>query len=214
MGEFYAWAATGIVGGLQVWAEQNDEGSRQTLGGSRQYGGYAPAVISRQRFLLRQPDGRDVEILLLDSGLAFRNGHAITAVWAAREDAPYGHCIYLENHTTGGIARLRDNIELIRRKARWWKVTMFGFLATLPATIALIGWLFLQRGSAQAYEKTFFISAAVAVISLFIIGVVTSKLIFDYLRTEDERKIWLAADKALFHARRLLIERPSPRRYS
>lgn len=213
MGEFYAWAATGVVAGLQIWPKPNGSGERRTLPSHHKSGAHPQPVIHRQRFLLRQRDGRDIEILLIDSGIAFRNGHAVTAVWAAHEKAPYGHCIYLENHTTGGIARLKDNLELIRRRARWWKITVLGFLSTFPATVALIGWLLLQRGSSQTHEKTFVISAAFGTLLLFIIGVVASKLVFDYLRAEDERKIWLAADKALFHARRLLIERPRPRRY-
>lgn len=213
MGEFYAWGSTGIVAGLQTWSipEKNYAPSQQP--NDRDSPAYAERVMRRQRFLLRQHQGRDIEILLADSGMVFKNGHAITAVWAAREKAPYGHCIYLENHTSGAIARLTDNIELIRHKARWWKIAVFGFLATLPATIALIGWLILKRGPSQIYDDRFLVSVGIAAFLLFIIGVVASKLVFDYFRAEDERKIWVAADKALFHARRLLIQKPRSRRY-
>jgi hypothetical protein len=208
MGEFFAWAATGVVAGLQTWAEDHHRHGRREAPVRR------VPVTSRQRFFLRQRDGRDIEILLVDSGISFRNGHAITAVWAASERAAYGHCIYLENHTTGAIARLTDNLAMIRKKARWWEVALFGFLATFPATLVLVGWLYLQRGTPQLYERTFLISSAVATILLFIIGVVASKLVFDYLRAEDERKIWSAADKALFHARRLLIQKPRSRQHA
>ncbi len=201
MGEFYAWAATGIVTGLQIWPDPN-AASQKPEGADMQ------PLVHRQRFLLRQRDGRDIEILLVDSGISFRNGHAITAVWAAREKAPFGHCIYLENHTTGAIARLKDSLKLIRRQAKWWKIVLSGFLATFPAMVALIGWLMMQRGPGQTDVRTFLISASIAAVLLFIIGVVTSKLVFDYLRAEDERKIWLAADRALYHARRLLLDRP------
>jgi hypothetical protein len=213
MGEFYAWAATGIVSGLQIWPKPNRDAARVP---PRVYGenGRARTPTHRQRFLLRQQDGRDIEILLVDSGISFRNGDAITVVWAARENAPYGHCIYLENHTTGCIARLRDNLEMIRRKAGWWKVTLLGFLATLPASLGLTGWLLLKRDPAHTTQTTLFISAGVAATLLLIIGVVGTKLIFDYLNAEDERKIWLAADKALFHARRVLLERQRPQRYT
>lgn len=210
MGEYFAWAATGVVAGLQSWSEANRRASnsRPLQDAPRQ----APAV-NRQRFFLRQRDGRDIEILLIDSGIAFRNGHAVTAVWAANERAAYGHCIYLENHTTGAIARLQDNLAAIRRRVHRWEVALFGFLSTFPATLVLVGWLYVRRGPAEIYDKTFLISSSIAAILLFVIGVVASKLIFDYLRAEDERKIWIAADKALFHARRLLIQKPRGKQY-
>ena len=48
---------------------------------------------------------------------------------------------------------------------------------------------------------------------LFVIGAVVSKLVFDYLRADDDQKIWMAADKALANARRLLIQKPIIGRY-
>lgn len=210
MGEFFAWAATGIVAGLQSWGKDSRPATNAGQDRRRQPSGTAH---KRQRFFLRQRDGRDIEILLVDSGMAFRNGQAVTAVWAASERATYGHCIYLENHTTGAIARLKDNLALIRRRARWWEILLFGFLATFPATVVLVGWLFVQRNAPELSDRVFIISAAVAAALLFVIGIVASKLVFDYLRAEDDRKIWLAADKALFHARRLLIQKPRNRQY-
>lgn len=213
MGEFFAWAATGLVAGLQSWSAPADGAAAR--GYERAIGGHDPqsGPINRQRFFLRQRDGREIEIFLIDSGIGFRNGHAVTAVWAARRNAPYGHCIYLENHTTGAIARLPENISLIRNRARWWKVAVFGFLATFPAALALLGWLILKRGSASMLDQTFLASAAIAMVLLFVIGVVVSKLVFDYLRADDDQKIWVAADKALLHARRVLIQKPIARRY-
>lgn len=208
MGEFLAWAATGLVVGLQTWSGTNN---------SRNNGGpHGPATnnyvrnfVTRQRFFLRQRDGREIEILLLDSGIGFRNGHAITAVWAARRDAPYGHCIYLENHTTGAIARLPENVALIRHKAPGWRVAMFGFLVTFPAALGLLAWILLQRGIDFIAEKTFLASAGIALTLLFVIGVVVSKLVVDYLRADDDHKIWTAADKALANARRMLLRHPA-----
>lgn len=211
MGEFFAWAATGSVAGLQNWSRKPGRGSKPSVRNAR---GHQKPVIDRQRFFLRQQDGRDIEILLVDSGIAFRNGHAVTAVWAAREKAAYGHCIYLENHTTGAIARLQENLSLIRRQASWWEIILFGFLATLPASLILIGGMIFQRGADQIYDETFILSAVIAASLLFVIGVAASKLVFDYLRTEDERKIWIAADKALFYARRQLIQKPRAKYYA
>jgi hypothetical protein len=210
MGEFFAWAATGLVAGLEVWSEaDNDKAGRRTSG----FDNGSPAVTHRQRFFLRQRDGQDIEILLIDSGMAFRNNHAVTAVWAAGKGAPYGHCIYLENHTTGAIARLPENVALIRPKVGPWKVAAFGFIATFFAALALLLWLFLQRGPSYVHHKMFWVSAAVSLTLLFVIGVVVSKLVFDYIKADDDQKIWMAADKALANARRVLLQKPVIRRY-
>jgi hypothetical protein len=210
MGEFFAWAATGLVAGLEVWSEAEDE--RQ--GGRKSgFGDGSPAVTHRQRFFLRQRDGQDIEILLIDSGMAFRNNHAVTAVWAAGKGAPYGHCIYLENHTTGAIARLPENVALIRPQVGAWKVAAFGFIATFFAALALLLWLFLQRGPSYVHHKMFWLSAAISLSLLFVIGVVVSKLVFDYIKADDDQKIWMAADKALANARRVLLQKPVIRRY-
>lgn len=210
MGEFFAWAATGLVVGLEVWSEA-DNGRRGE--GKSGFGELAPGGSHRQRFLLRQRDGQDIEILLLDSGMAFRNGHAVTAVWAACRGAPYGHCIYLENHTTGAIARLPENVALIRPHVSFWKVAGFGFLVTFFAAMALLLWLFLQRGTSYAHHQMFWISAGISLSLLFVIGAVVSKLVFDYIKADDDQKIWMAADKALANARRVLLQKPVTRRY-
>ncbi|NJM33320.1 MAG: hypothetical protein HC850_00015 [Rhodomicrobium sp.] len=138
----------------------------------------------------------------------------MTAVWAARKNAAFGHCIYLENHSTGAIARLSDNVGLIRSRTRSWRYSVFAFLATFPAALMLLGWLILNRGTASLKSEAFFLSATVGLILLFVIGAVVSKLVFDYLRINDEQKIWIAADRALLHARRVLIQRPMISHYS
>jgi len=211
MSEFFAWAATGLVGGLEAWSDADAK-----KGEGRQYatGGHGQAVIHRQRFFLRQRDGQDIEILLLDSGIGFRNGHAVTAVWAASKGAIYGHCIYLENHTTGAIARLPENVAMIRPRVGLWKVAGFGFVATFLAALALLLWLFLQRAPSYASHKLFWISGAVSLSLLFVIGLVVIKLVLDYIRTDDDQKIWLAADKALANARRVLLQKPVIRTYN
>ncbi len=208
MGEFFAWAATGLVVGLEAWSGA-DNGR---LGSKADSGGQEQTASHRQRFFLRQREGQDIEILLIDSGLAFRNGHAVTAVWAASRGAPYGHCIYLENHTTGAIARLPENVSLIRPKVGFWRVASFGFITTFLAAGALLLWLFLQRAP-YAHFKMFWISAAISLSLLFVIGFVVSKLVFDYIKADDDQKIWLAADKALANARRVLLQKPMTKIY-
>ena len=210
MGEFFAWAATGLVAGLEVWSEADNSGRGAERAGLN---GQPRAVTHRQRFFLRQREGQDIEILLIDSGIAFRNGHAVTAVWAASRGAAYGHCIYLENHTTGAIARLPENVMLIRPHVGFWRVATFGFIATFLAAAALLLWLFLQRGPSYAHYKLFWISAGISLALLFVIGVVVSKLVFDYIKADDDQKIWMAADRALANARRVLLQKPVTSRY-
>lgn len=210
MGEFFAWAATGLVVGLEAWSGVNNGRPERDMANA---GGQSQAAVHRQRFFLRQREGSDIEILLVDSGIAFRNGHAATAVWAASKGAPYGHCIYLENHTTGAIARLPENIAMIRPQVGFWRVASFGFIGTFLAAAGLLLWLFLARNPSYAHLKMLWISAGISLSLLFVIGVVVSKLVFDYIKADDDQKIWLAADKALANARRVLLQKPMTERY-
>ena len=207
MGKFFAWAATGVVTGLQVWPQEKPNKS------AGRYRADKTAFVSpreptryNQRFYLRQRDGRQIEILLIGASMGVRNGHALTAVWAAQAKSPYGHCIYLENRTTGAIARLIDNLNYIRKRTAGWKIALTGFLVPLPLITAIIIWL-ANRTPAGAHDQAFLMSASLATVLLLIIGFVSSKLFFDYVRAEDERQIWIAADRALSQARTLLIQR-------
>jgi len=211
MSEFFAWAATGIVVGLQTWSDDDRTQDKVYTNGRSAKRSRSASLIDRQRFFLRQRDGREIEIYLVDSGIAFRNGHAATAVWAARQDASYGHCIYLENHSTGAIARLPENVAQIRSKVSSWKATGLGFFTAFPAAMTLLAWLIYQRGIDFLYQRSFIISAAIALFLLIIIGVVVTKLVSDYLRAEEDQKIWTAADKALANARRILLQKPARR---
>lgn len=208
MGKFFAWAATGVVTGLQVWPEEDSNKGASRYWGSRSAFA-SPSKTKRynQRFYLRQRDGREIEIMLLGAAMGVRNGHALTAVWAAQAKSPYGHCIYLENRTTGAIARLVDNLNYIRRRTSVWKVVLTGCLVPLPLIAAILVWL-ASRSAAAVNTPAFLMSASLVTILLLIIGLVSSKLFFDYIKAEDERQIWIAADRALSQARTLLIQRP------
>lgn len=206
MGKFFAWAATGVVTGLQIWPQETTERSAVRIRGGRTNSGAPEAKRYNQRFYLRQRDGREIEILLMGAAMGVRNGHAITAVWAAQAKSPYGHCIYLENRTTGAIARLVDNLNYIRKRIPGWKVALTGFLLPLPLIAAIVFWL-ASRNPAGTNTQAFLMSASLATILLLIIGFVSSKLFFDYIKAEDERQIWIAADRALSQARTLLIQR-------
>jgi hypothetical protein len=206
MSEFFAWAATGLVTRLQTWSEA-DQAKDPKNGLITPAGTAESPTPTHQRFALRQRQGREIDIVLVDSGMSFRNGHAVTAVWAALKGAPYGHCIYLENHTTGAIARLPENIARIRPKISKWKVTGVSFFTTFPVLTMLLAWLVYQRGLNFIQTKMFFISASITALFLFIIGTVAAKLISDYLRADNDHKIWAAADKALSNARRVLLQK-------
>ncbi len=207
MGKFFAWAATGVVTGLQVWPqEEPDKSTGRYRGRKSAYASPTATKRYNQRFFLRQRDGREIEILLIGAAMGVRNGHAVTAVWAAQSKSPYGHCIYLENRTTGAIARLVDNLNYIRRRTPGWKATLTGFLVPLPLIAAIIIWL-ANRNAAGVHDQAFLMSASLATILLLIIGFVSSKLFYDYIKAEDERQIWIAADRALSQARTLLIQR-------
>ncbi|MEJ2116384.1 MAG: hypothetical protein P8Y67_11600 [Alphaproteobacteria bacterium] len=206
MSEFFAWAATGLVTKLQTWAESDQStDSKDRL--NQPVGAADIQTPTHQRFVLRQHRGREIEIVLVDSGMSFRNGHAVTAVWAALKGAPYGHCIYLENHTTGAIARLPENIARIRPKISKWKATGISFFTTFPALTMLLAWLVYQRGLNFIQTKMFFISGSVAALFLLIIGTVAAKLISDYMQADNDQKIWAAADRALSNARRVLLQK-------
>lgn len=202
MGKFFAWAATGVVTGLQVWPQTglNAPPNRSAAIAN-------PVATHRynQRFYLRQRDGRQIEILLDGAPMGVRNGHAVTAVWAAQAKSPYGHCIYLENRTTGAIARLMNNLNYIRRSTSGWKIMLSGILVPLPLITAIVIWL-ANRSPTGLNDQAFLMSAGLITILLLIIGFVSSKLFFDYARAEDERQIWLAADRALSQTRTLLIQ--------
>lgn len=206
MGKFFAWAATGVVTGLQIWPQESADRSTGRYRGSKVLSGPPAAKRYNQRFYLRQRDGREIEILLIGAAMGVRNGHAVTAVWAAQAKSPYGHCIYLENRTTGAIARLVENLNYIRQRTPGWKIALTGLLVPLPLIAAIIFWL-ANRNPAGTHAQAFLMSASLATILLLIIGFVSSKLFFDYIKAEDERQIWIAADRALSQARTLLIQR-------
>jgi hypothetical protein len=206
MSEFFAWAATGLVTRLHTWSEA-DQANDQKNGLMTPAGAAESPTPTHQRFALRQRQGREIDIVLVDSGMSFRNGHAVTAVWAALKGAPYGHCIYLENHTTGAIARLPENIARIRPKISKWKVTGVSFFTTFPVLTMLLAWLVYQRGLGFIQTNMFIISGIVTALFLLIIGTVAAKLISDYLQADNDHKIWAAADKALSNARRVLLQK-------
>ncbi len=201
MGEFYAWAMSGTVAGLEVWSDTNDRPEMDERpdedGGSMRI---ANRLVEQQKFVLRSRDGREMSVHLIDSGLAFRNGHAATVAWAAREGAVHGHCVFVKNHTTGAAARLKPNLRYIRSEVNSSKITMFGLLATIPAALAIFTWLLIPGGLAEVDLSIFLVGACVALVVLFMVGSIVAKLVFDYLRTEDDEKIWAAVDRALITA--------------
>lgn len=197
MGEFYAWAVTGQVGRLKAWTDSDDRapaGDDPADNGSMRI---ATRMVPHQEFVLRALGGRETPIHLSDSGIAFQNGHIATAAWAAREGAVHGHCVYVENHTTGASVRLEGNLRHVRSEVERTKIIGFGMLATVPAALALLAWLLIPGSLAEVDASVFLVGASIALVVLFLVGAIVAKLVFDYLRSEDDEKIWAAVRSAI-----------------
>jgi hypothetical protein len=207
MAEYYAWDVTGVVTGLESWSEPDyDRDPHSAIDGTGAVQ-IASRIIERQTFGIRQRDGRELEVSLADSGLLLRNGHIVTAVWVARRGLRHGFCALIDNHTTGAQTRLPQNIKLIRPKISLARTAKFGLLATVPAAITLMMWLLIP-GSLQSVDlNVFFIGATIALIVLFIVGLVVSKLVLDYLQADDDQKIWDAAERISAETRAEISQR-------
>ena len=211
MGEYTAWAATGLVAGLESWAEPDfgpDAGSDAVDAGAVRI---ASRMVERQKFYLRQHDGRDIEVNLTDCSLLLRNGHAATAVWAARKGADHGFCLHLENHTTGAEMRLPHNIDHIRTKVGLARTAKYGLIATIPAAIAMLAWLLIPGTLDQIDINWFFLGATTAIVVLFVIGLIVAKLVLDYFQADDDQKVWQAVDDILDQVHTALRQPARPR---
>jgi hypothetical protein len=201
MGEFYAWTATGQVAQLKSWSSpdvNNDSGDK----GTESTVFIASKLVEGHRFVLRQRDGKDVDIVLANTEADLRNGEFVTTVWAAREGVGHGHCIFLENHTTGEQTRLPDNVKLIRPKAGLAQAARFGALAASPAAIAMLAWLLAVD---NVEPETVVTAGSAAIEVLFLVGFIVSRLVYNFLRSEDEQKLWQVADHALADARNMIL---------
>jgi hypothetical protein len=196
-GGFRAWAVTGQISKLQVWSDLSSRPDAGEPDDQRSSVRIATSLVEQQKFLLRSRDGREVQVHLHDSGVAFQNGHIATAAWVAREGASHGHCVFVKNHTSGASAKLEDNMKRVRTEVPARKIAGFGLLATVPAAFALFAWL-LVPGSLAAVDFTMFLlGASIALVVLFTVGAVVAKLVFDYARSEDDDKIWAAVERAM-----------------
>jgi hypothetical protein len=205
MADYSAWTVTGIVTGLKAVSQPAPKTKPAQLRGGAER---APRMIEIQTFTIRQRDGREIEISLTDRQPNLRNGHVVTAVWVARKGVKHGFCVLLDNHTTGEQSRLDDNMKLIRPKVGLAQTAKFGMLATVPALIAMIMWT-LVPGSLNADNVGTFIAVALsALIILFGIGLIVSKLVLDYLNADHHQKIWMAAKEVSDELRASLQQTP------
>lgn len=213
MGEYQAWAATGMVVGLESWSEADFGPETSSDGVEAGAVRIATRMVERQKFYLRQRDNRDIEVNLTDCGLLLRDGHIATAIWAARKGADHGFCLYVENHTTGAETRLKHNIERIRTKVGLARTAKYGLIATIPAAIAMLLWLMVPGALDQIDLDWFLPGAAAAVLVLFVIGLIVAKLVLDYFQADDDQKVWQAVDDILaqVHAPRREPVRPRTR---
>lgn len=193
MGDFFAWALTGQVSKLHVWstgnpAEKDDSGA------------VAPSAAQgaiQQQFLLRSGEDRETPVHLSDSGLAIQNGQIATVVWTARAGATHGHCVYVLNRSTGAYARLPASLRHIRSQVSAGRIILYGALATIPAALALMAWLLIPGAFREIDTKLFLARGAIALVVLFTVGAIVAKLAFDWLRSEDDDKIWAAVARAV-----------------
>jgi hypothetical protein len=201
MGEYQAWAATGMVAGLESWSEPDfgpEAGSDVVDVGAVRI---ASRMVERQKFYLRQRDGRDIEVNLTDCGLLLRDGHTATAIWAASKGADHGFCLYLENHTTGADTRLPHNIQHIRTKVGLARTAKYGLFATAPAAVAMLLWLMIPGTLDQIDLNWFILGATAALVVLFVIGLIVAKLVLDYFQADDDQKVWQAVNDILAQVR-------------
>jgi hypothetical protein len=204
MGEYYAWAVTGLVAGLDSWSEPDFGGDPTDPNDEPGAVRIASRLVERQRFFLQQQNGQEVEVNLADSGVALRNGHVVTAVWAARRGMGHGFCVMIENHTTGAGAKLKDKLRRIRPKITLARTARFGLIATVPAAAALLLWLLIPGTLGRLETHTFLLIAIGAVAALFVIGLVIAKVALDFLQADDDQKIWHCAEEVAAEVRAYL----------
>jgi len=207
MGQFHAWAVTGIVSKLTVWSDAQDR-SHDSVRDEDATVRIATRLLTQQQFVLRSREGLDIGLHLTESGADIHNGDMITAVWAACEGSTQGRCVYVENHSTGTVARLAANVGLVRPRPKFSKIAGYGMLATIPSICAILTWLFVPGSLLDVDATVFLAGASIAVVVLFAIGAIVAKLVFDYLRSDDEEKIWTAARKAIAANHRAGLPRP------
>jgi hypothetical protein len=193
MGEFFAWAITGQINRLRAWSDAGDLSETDGEDEERD----ATKLPKQQKFVLRSHDGRETEVHLVDSGTILRNGHIATIAWAAREGALHGHCIFVKNHITGVESRLEANIRYVRPAVKTGKLFLFGLLAAMPAALALLAWLLIPGSLADVDLTVFLLGSVVALLLLFCVGAIVAKLLSEYMRSEDDEKIWAAVAKAV-----------------
>ena len=207
MDEFYAWALTGQVRRLQLLPNLDDRRDDDDWEGDDGSWRVSTSLAPRQMFRLHSSDGVDVEVHLVDSGVAFQNGHTVTVGWAAREGAAHGYCVLVRNHTTGASARLEANVRQLRSRVKAGKIALFGMLAALPAALAILAWL-TSPGSLTGFDTSFLLLAAsIAIVVLFALGAIVAKVASEYLHSEDDEKIWAAVNAAIAEDNRRLLKR-------
>jgi hypothetical protein len=208
MGHYYAWAVTGRVTGLESWSEPDfggDSGEPTDEPGSVRI---ASRLVERQRFFIQQHNGQEVEMNLVDSRITLRNGHVVTAVWAARKGARHGYCVMIENHTTGMETRLPEKLREIQPPITMARTARFGLIATVPVALALLMWLLMPGAVAKENLHTFLLIGVGAIVALFAVGFIVAKLVLDYLQADDDQKIWHCAEEVAAEVRAYLRQLP------
>jgi hypothetical protein len=201
MGDYQAWAATGLVVGHESWSEADFGPGAEPDAVDASAVQIASRMVERQKFYLRQRDGRDIEVNLADCGLLLRDGHTATAIWVARKGAEHGFCLYVENHTTGAETRLPHNIKHIRSKITFGQTAKYGLIAAVPAALVMPLWLMIPGVLDEIDLNVFILGATAAVGVLFGLGLVVSKLVLDYFQADNDQQAWEAVTEVLARVR-------------
>lgn len=105
--DIYMFSRTGVVMGAVNWSDTYVSGGG---GANNTNVSVSSNVVQRQKFFIRDADGRETEVN--DAGLGVRDGHVVTVVYCGSQsvgDKMGWHVLYA-NQTTGNSTFERSNI--------------------------------------------------------------------------------------------------------
>jgi hypothetical protein len=189
MAEFYAWAITGVISEYETWSGTGNGRNTRTSAKHANKTRRASQIKQQHKFILKDNNGREIEVHFADSKMTFRNGHKATVVWAAREGSSHGLCVQIDNLSTDTTIRLMENMALIQPKVALTIIAGYGLLATIPVALALLTWLLIPGNVDGTSESMRIIGIGLAIAGTFGIATLVSKFIWTYMHREDEEKI-------------------------
>lgn len=183
------WSRTGDVVGTSVWSETHVSGSGGGGGGYISQGsGYISSgsvsinsnVKTRQRFFLREENGRETE--LNDIGFSVRDGHRVRVVYASHVKDGHAWIVNAKNLSTGDEKTEGDTIDGLSNVKK---------KKSLLSTMILVGVLMVI--SLWAIQSTIYLFAD----NLFVVAIILlvgGGLAWRFLRTRFQSHSPKAAD--------------------